>query len=324
MAGSFERIDYRLRPAKHVERLMLCDAFRRLKFAPIEDYQYVGMGSVYFSDFALLHKDLGIREMYSIEAVNAETVQERFAENRPFSNIKMLWGKCSAVLPGVDLSRPTVLWLDYDGRLDRSVLNDLSDVVGRISEGCVCAISVQCVPDDGESDGGFDFRKEDANPLLTYAAHKLGIDRIDPKWRESDLAGWGTAKLFWEVVRNEVNAVLSGRNGSKTEGKMECEQIVHFHYADGAYMLTVGWVFFHSENRRVFDSCAFNGLGFYRSMGDAFSIKMPLLTLRELRHLERQMPDGITNPDLRSIPDKHARRFISLYRYFPNFSATSL
>ena len=52
MSRSFERIDYSLRPAKHAERRMLCDVFRRLKpFGPVEDYVYVGFGSVWFSDF---------------------------------------------------------------------------------------------------------------------------------------------------------------------------------------------------------------------------------------------------------------------------------
>jgi hypothetical protein len=61
MAGSYEKINYSLRPAKSIERKMLCDAFRRLSaFGKVENYQYIGFGSTYFSDFSLFHKALGI------------------------------------------------------------------------------------------------------------------------------------------------------------------------------------------------------------------------------------------------------------------------
>lgn len=76
MSGSFRRIDYSLRPAKHAERRMMCDVFRRLRpFGRVEDYMYVGFGSVWFSDFSLFHRALGIRDMLSIE-------KERSAEQR--------------------------------------------------------------------------------------------------------------------------------------------------------------------------------------------------------------------------------------------------
>ena len=36
LPASYRDIDYRIRPAKHVERLMMCEVFRRLRFADIE------------------------------------------------------------------------------------------------------------------------------------------------------------------------------------------------------------------------------------------------------------------------------------------------
>lgn len=61
MAGSFNKIDYRLRPAKHAERVMLCDLLRRMRFSSLESYQYVGFGSVAFVDFRMIHRALGIK-----------------------------------------------------------------------------------------------------------------------------------------------------------------------------------------------------------------------------------------------------------------------
>jgi hypothetical protein len=48
--ASYLKVHYELRPAKQVERRMLIDAFQQLAQAgfQIRDYQYTGMGSIYF------------------------------------------------------------------------------------------------------------------------------------------------------------------------------------------------------------------------------------------------------------------------------------
>jgi hypothetical protein len=102
MSASFRRIDYSLRPAKHAERRMLCDIFRRLRpFGRIEDYVYVGFGSVWFSDFALFHRALGIKRMISIE--QAETARDRIEANKPFQ-IPVIYNQSTNVLPTLDWS----------------------------------------------------------------------------------------------------------------------------------------------------------------------------------------------------------------------------
>ncbi len=61
MKPSYEKIHYGLRPAKNIERKMMCECFWRLSaFHPVHNYRYIGFGSVYFSDFLLFHKVLGI------------------------------------------------------------------------------------------------------------------------------------------------------------------------------------------------------------------------------------------------------------------------
>jgi hypothetical protein len=142
MAGSYTKIDYRVRPAKYAERLMMVDAFRRLRFGSIESYQYVGLGSVYFTDFSLIHKSLGIDKLVSIE--KNEDDRERFEANVPFASIEMLWGNTSSELPKLRLDLRSIIWMDYDGRLDRSVLADIAHIASEASGGSVLAITVQC------------------------------------------------------------------------------------------------------------------------------------------------------------------------------------
>ena len=108
--SSFRRIDYSIRPAKHAERRMLCDIFRRLRpFGRIEDYIYIGFGSVWFSDFSLFHRALGVKKMLSIE--HAADAQARIEENKPF-NIPVDYRSSADVLPDLDWSSRMFLWLD--------------------------------------------------------------------------------------------------------------------------------------------------------------------------------------------------------------------
>ena len=114
MAASYREIDYRIRPAKQAERIMMAESFKRLRFANTESYQYVGLGSVYFSDFMLMHRALGTTKMVSIE--KAVHDKARFEANLPFGCIEMLWGDTASELPKVDFSLRSIVWLDYDGR----------------------------------------------------------------------------------------------------------------------------------------------------------------------------------------------------------------
>jgi len=86
---SFRKINYSLRPGKNIERKMLAEIFSRLAvFRPLSDYSYVGFGSVYFTDFALFHRQFGFCPMYSIE--EDEEGKERAPFNVPFGCIKCI------------------------------------------------------------------------------------------------------------------------------------------------------------------------------------------------------------------------------------------
>ena len=46
MARSYQKVNYALRPAKNIERKMICEALRQLSgFCLVETYRYIGFGS---------------------------------------------------------------------------------------------------------------------------------------------------------------------------------------------------------------------------------------------------------------------------------------
>ena len=310
MTKSYRKIDYRLRPAKHAERLMMCDAFRRLRFGVVSSYQYVGLGSVYFADFLLFHRALGINRMYSIEDGGGD--QQRFLDNRPFANIELLWGKTASELSKIDLGLRTIAWLDYDGRLSRPVLDDIATVVSGISSGSLFSVSVQCAPTK--------FDPAQPNACMDSYAQEFGGDAVDPALDDEALLGWGTATVFKYAMDLEIAAALAARNGVRPpDQKMEYHQIFHFRYMDGANMLTIGGVFLDHGQRHLLNLCAFEELDFVRPGQDPFTIEIPQLTSRELRKLDAQMPVSGGPLDHGSMPASEAAKFAKTYRYLPHY-----
>lgn len=132
--SSTNAVNFSLRPNKAIERAVVIDGIarfmRRLTLPP--DYVYVGLGSVWFTDFELAHSHLGIRTLVSMES--DETTYRRACFNRPYKNVDVRFGKSYDLLGDLLLEnelkdRPWVLWLDYDDEVDLDKLNELSDMV---------------------------------------------------------------------------------------------------------------------------------------------------------------------------------------------------
>ena len=141
MVRSFEKIDYALRPAKNIERKMMCEALNRLaRIAPLVTYRYVGFGSIGFYDFALFHQRLGITDMLSIEGCT--DAQRRVEFNKPYSCIALQWGMSNEVLPALRWTKRAVIWLDYDGVLDANALDDITTITSRARSGTALIVTV--------------------------------------------------------------------------------------------------------------------------------------------------------------------------------------
>lgn len=311
---SFEKIVYSLRPSKSIERKMLAEAFRRLSvFDRLSDYRYVGFGSTYFTDFSLFHKSLGITNMVSIEREAHKW--ERFEFNRPYRCIRLEFGESTAILPRLSWETRTILWLDYDGKLDRDMLSDVKHACANTRSGSVIVISVNAHPD---SFGPYRRKKLE---------ERLGEDKVPIDVKKGDLAGWGTAKVYRRIVVNEIDETLKERNGILGAGeRLQFKQLFNFHYQDGARMLTVGGLLIAQRELDLVAKCAFEQLPFIRGDIEPYWIQVPCLTYRELRHLDRMLPHGDpTSLDcLEWLPLDDVKKYADIYRYFPLFAEIEL
>lgn len=315
MPGSYERINYSIRPAKSIERKLMGESFRRLSvFGSIESYRYIGFGSPYFSDFSLFHKQLGLTNMISIEKDMGN--EPRFQFNRPFKCIDICFGQSNEILPTLNWDVRTIVWLDNDGGLDLTVLTDVRFVCASALPGSVLVVSVNAMP----------YRPDPDRDRVELLKERVGEENLPRGISDNDLAGWGTARIFRRIIDNKIIETLNHRNGGRAEGtKIQYKQLFNFFYADGAKMLTVGGLLYDQGQEPIVARCAFEALPFTRTDEDPYHIEVPNLTYRELRHLDAQLPCDPAEPlDAQGVPNEDLERYRKIYRYFPTFAESEL
>ena len=319
MTASYRKVDYSLRPAKFSERKMLCEVFSRLRpFSPLQRYLYVGFGSIWFADYTLFHRSLGIREMISMERVSAH--KTRFIFNRPFGNVDIRVGAASQHLPTLDWGRRIILWLDYDDPLSPSILDDLHTVATRAESGMALAISVQAE----QMHSGLSDDDETSLPIRTVGefSKEFGNRRTPQSISPTDLMGWGIAATTRKLLCEELHEALVTRNlPLPDEGKLAFRQVAAFEYADDAKMTTIVGIFVNPTEHETFLACGFRELHYFTDGPEALRIKVPKLTPREMRHLDSLLPTLPTRRQLDPIPPSEAENYARLYRYLPNFAA---
>lgn len=319
--GSYEDINYSIRPAKAVERRILSDAFQRLSvFGEVAAYRYVGFGSTYFSDFILFHRSLGIRNMVSIEKDIHN--QARFRLNKPFNCIQLEFGHSNEVLPRLRWDVRTILWLDYDGSLDDSVLADVRHFCASATSGSFLVVTVNAHPPT------LDNIPDEEKAAKRVELLRKAIEILPSDIEARDLRRWGTAKLYRDVIVNKIKEILNARNGSASPGsRLEFQQIFNFVYQDGAKMLTIGGILFDEGQAGLIGSSRLATFEMSRTDDSQFEIEVPSLTYREIRYLDSTLPYEGESPDgsnVQGIPAEDVRKYSRLYRYFPTFAQTEL
>ena len=310
---SYERINYSLRPAKTIERKMIVEACSRLRtFYSLQGYRYIGFGSPYFPDFSLIHRNLGITDMICIEKESDDA--PRFEFNRPFACISLRFGMSTEVLPELEWQdRPTILWLDYDGKLDEDVLSDIDHVASNLASRSFFIVTLRA------SAGDFGDTPEGRRESLQSA---IG-DKLPTDIELAEFTGERFPQLLWRIIGAEIQRFITERSAALTPPtKYRYSQTLHFTYSDGARMLTTGGMIFQEGERVTLNQMDFNSLPFYRPGYEAFNIVVPKLTMKELRALDEQLPSA--NPTLPGVPRRDINAYASNYRYFPTFAEIEL
>jgi hypothetical protein len=268
-SSSGARINYSLRPNKFVERRLVFDALKRLSASFGGPYRYYGFGSFWFTDFMLAHRTLGIRSMVSMEHKDSK----RALANRPLSSIRVRAGRSTKVLPkaGLHLER-AVVWLDYDGKLDPSVFEDINTCCERVRSGSVVLIT-----------------------LNAFAPRSKDNDREKYKELLGDLMPDPVPDGYFQEAPDRFPARLAEvvlavfRRALADRPNMNLRPLFNFFYEDGAPMITVGVAIVSKR-----DDMKFTASGVTKALGATEEqqcvIAVPILTTREKLALDTLLP----------------------------------
>lgn len=329
--ASGDAINYSIRPAKFVERRIIRDMLMGInRFAVLADYKYIGFGSKYFADFSLFHKTLHINDMISIEG--DVTNAEKYHFNKPFECINVVMGLSNQALPQVNFDKKFIIWLDYDYRIDLTMLNDIGILVENLISGSVVLTSYNTISLKlGQLKEEF---KDDASSHKELLIRKLtdlvGEEYIPANIPEKQLSKSQTfSKIVREIFILKIKNSLVEKNAAlEPEEKWGFKQIMYFHYKDGSDMGTVGWIFYKNKDEEKILNCAFEHNNFYRDDNEAYQINTPNLTVKEVSRLQNAMPISgeINRQELPEFlyTEEEIKSFSEIYKYYPSFMSVDI
>lgn len=341
IAKSGDVINYTIRTKKSVERKIFLEILRKLaNFDNLSSYQYIGMGSKYFVDFNLFHRELGIEEMISIEGDSER--EERYRFNIPYNCIRFQPGYTYEILPNIDYSKKSIIWLDYDGGFNASVISDIETVFTNLISGSLFLFSVNtnfnkteevvksCHHDDScqmvmEKGSRLDWCKNEFGERLPEYNYDTG-----EKTTEKNLTPKNATKIIRKMSINEIDKVLSARNALTDidEEKYVFKQLISIMYNDNAPMYSFGGLVIKGIDDSKYEECDFERNKHIVNNDSHIEIKVPELTFKEVNLLNSlvHLPEEQINEELEKhkINRSEFDQFKNIYRYFPQFSEVNI
>ncbi len=306
-------INYIIRPAKGVERKMLAEICSRFGLLhPLTEYQYVGYGGAYFCDFSLFHRALNIPRMISIE--HDKPGIKRYEFNKPFKCVRVESGNARDLLPDLDWTRPSVVWMDEIKELSEDLINVVGAVVRQLVSGSLIILTVAATQLSGDD--------RERRDQLT---RRLG--RFTPDLAENELAGQRLETRLFDVLCGEMQKTLDRRDAGADEAqRSQFVPMIKFGYRDNRRMNTFGGMVLTKTQKDSQLGPVVKDLAFVVNpeRKETFEIEVPNLSLKEVRRLNEFLPcDDIPVSDLREemgLVDSDILAYANIYRYYPHLS----
>lgn len=251
----------------------------------------MGFGSVWFTDFSLMHKMLGVETMISIES--DPVIFARATFNKPFRTVEVLEGTSAEVIPALlrdrgDLnSRPWLVWLDYDQVADEEKLEEVQYLLRNLPDNSTFLATFNAQP--------FKYGKPNERALRLQ-------DLFEDAFDASSLSTAGAAKdepLFMKALAQTAldfmtsSVLRSGRPGGFVPA-------YNLKYQDGSPMVTVGG-FLPTVKSLAATKALVDGDSWQGILENP--IITPPLTLREIATLQAALPatSGLSRSDILSM-----------------------
>ena len=323
---SFEYVNYMLRPKKQIERKIIIEILQELKKEiPLSKYLYIGFGSIYYYDFILFHKMLNINNLLSIDN---KSTKKRFEFNRPYDFISFENKVSTDFLRGYDWKHNSVLWLDYDDKLEDMVLSDLKIITKNCKKKDILIITLNAYCEKYRAK-----RKQSRENFYSEFGTYISQEHRDRKYYTHK----NFPLLLQDVIINYLMTMSEYRD-------IRFYKLFSFRYQDRAPMFTMGGIF--DDNDELFNKDW--GNKFISTTEEIKDINVPILTycekfyidshieelkqkvkkieeeteeespsLKEQKMTEKMMNEKVLPFELHSFYD--LKSYIEFYRYYPQY-----
>jgi hypothetical protein len=286
---------------------MIVDALLSLSAAgfPIKHYQYTGMGSIYFIDFMLFHRLIGIKSMLSVEYDT--NIARRVQFNRPFDCVDTKIAPIGDIIPTLSPDIRHFLWLDYDDVATAAHLNDVSSAATRLSVGSILLVTIDLEPPT-ETGKPRDWMK--------YFETEAG-DYFRPSLKVRDFAKSQLPARNIEFIWNAIKSGIVGRTA------VRFIPMFNFVYEDGHKMLTMGGMIGTAHEEQLIAASGLAKTDFFRSSfdSDPCFIKVPRLTRKERQYLDGFMPcPDKWRPAEFELSRENVLAYRDIYRFCPTYA----
>lgn len=302
-------LNYEIRPCKFVERRILLSSLYQIVINLKLDYQYIGFGGLAFTDFKLFHKELNIDTMYSIEG---GFTPQKLDFNKPFSCINILHGMSTQMLQKIDLNKPSIVWLDYDGTLTIDVFSDINILFNLLPHGSVYIMSCNRQLMNYNVDPKRQYTKEE---LVQEFGGLVPFDIENECCTDKN-----APTTIKKMLSSYCNKLIEERN-RLTPNKLKFKSLYNIKYQEhgGAKMFTFGGIIldnlFNEEKLYMNKLDHLNG-------ENPFEIDLPNITHKEALYLSQILDIDVKEKDIvknKIIKEKDIMKFKKFYKYMPNF-----
>ena len=287
----------------------------------ISEYQYIGLGSIYYYDFILFHKYLNIRDMISLDD---KAYPHRFEFNKPYDFVRFKQALTTKFLSTHDLDKKSFIWLDYDSKLigyntryryfidSPTIFDDIRIVTRKGKEGNLFVLTVNIAIQE------YLFLR----PSFRETFIEEHDEYLSSKYRQDKNITFENYSL---IIQNIIVNIF--RNNEKF-CPVKFRKLFSFIYQDGAPMYTIGGIF----SEKALPS---NGLteedNFLETDEDKIiNIDVPLLTYCEKMKLDKnilKIKENLSSLNKKEIVDllgfemepSELRSYLDYYRYYPQY-----
>jgi hypothetical protein len=335
---SYERFDYQLRANKHIERKIIFDLLKRANtYFPF--HSYLGLGSMWFADHRMAHRLLGINNLISIEAEDAD----RAHFNKPFGGITVLPGFSHEVLPNHrNWTGSTIAWMDYDGNLTPDVVSDMELFSQKLETRSVLMLTINSTFSnyrkkqsyvDSQLRKGVNVDPRAVATITSMLGHTVpaqfedGVTGIATDCQPEQFAPF-IADMFFDYMSHKLR--LSGRVDSNGRA-LKFVPLFNITHQDGAEMLTVGGAITTAEEASIWEQIFSNDPILRSEGGRLLNHRLDLIpiTLREKLVMDSLLPSEeaefvrlATQGGIR-LPVDQIEKYAQHYRHFPVFMETA-